>query len=139
MVDQCNVVTDFFHGSHVVGREDDGVSLIFQFQDFPFQQFSIDRIESGERFVEDQQLGFVEHGNDKLYFLLHTFGQFFQFFVPPWGDFKLFEPFLQAGSRFAAAQSFQLGQVNGLIAYFHFLVQSPFFRQVSDVEDIFRP
>ena len=57
MVDQCNVVTDFFHGSHVVGREDDGVSLIFQFQDFPFQQFSIDRIESGERFVEDQQLG----------------------------------------------------------------------------------
>jgi hypothetical protein len=56
MVDQCNVVTDFFHGSHVVGREDDGVSLIFQFQNFPFQQFSIDRIESGERFVEDQQL-----------------------------------------------------------------------------------
>ena len=64
MVDQCNVVTDFFHGSHVVSREDDGVSLIFQFQDFPFQQFCIDRIESGERFVEDQQLGFVAHGND---------------------------------------------------------------------------
>ena len=39
-----------------------------------FQQFGIHRIESAERFVEDQEFRFVDDGDDKLYFLLHPFG-----------------------------------------------------------------
>lgn len=59
---------------HVVRGKNDRVSSILQFENFFFQQFGIHRIESAERFVEDQKFRFVDDGDDKLYFLLHPFG-----------------------------------------------------------------
>ena len=137
-VDQSDIVTNFFNGRHVVRGKDDRVSGIFQFEDFFFQQFGIYGVESAERFVEDQQLRFVDDGDDELYFLLHSFGQLFEFLVPPRHDIEFFEPAHQPCAGFLIGESFELRQVDGLFADFHFFIQSAFFRQVTDLVDIFR-
>ena len=73
-VDQGDIITNLFNRRHVVRGKNDRVSSILQFENFFFQQFGIHRIESAERFVEDQKFRFVDDGDDKLYFLLHPFG-----------------------------------------------------------------
>ncbi len=73
VIDERNVVAHLFHALHVVGREDDGVALIAQVEDFLFQQLGVHGVEAREGFVEDEQRGAVEQGDDELHFLLHAF------------------------------------------------------------------
>ena len=61
-----------------------------------------------ERFVEDQKFRFVNDGDDELYFLLHPFGQLFQFLVPPGHDIKFFEPAYQPYASFLVGEPFEL-------------------------------
>ena len=73
LVDEGDVVAYFLNGCHVVGGEDDGMPFRFQFQDFLFQPFRIDGVESAERLVPDEQPGFMDDRDDELHFLLHAF------------------------------------------------------------------
>ena len=107
-VDQGDIVTNLFNRRHVVRGKDDCVSGIFEFEDFFFQQFGIHWVKSAERFVEDQKFRFVNDGDDELYFLLHPFGQLFQFLVPPGHDIKFFEPAYQPYASFLVGEPFEL-------------------------------
>ena len=71
-IDERNLVADALHALHIVGGEYHSGSRITQMKNLIFKQFGIDRVESGEGFVENQELRVVEHGDDKLHLLRHT-------------------------------------------------------------------
>ena len=131
VVYQRDVVADFLHGAHVVGREDYGVPFVAQFEDFFFQQFGVDWVEARKRLVKDEKLRLVKHGYYKLHLLLHAFRQLLKFLVPPRIDVKLVEPLAQAFLGGGFVQTFQLGKVKSLFAHLHFFVKSAFFREVA--------
>ena len=78
------------------------------------------------------------HGNDELYFLLHTFRQLFQFAIPPRHDVKFLEPTGQTTACLWVGETFQLCQIDRLLPDFHLFIQPSLFRQVTDLVDVFR-
>src|SRR5215213_1242721 len=72
-IEQADVIADLFSHFHLVRREDDRFTGTFEVEHDLFQQFDVDRIETGERLVEDQQIGIVNHSTDELDLLLHSF------------------------------------------------------------------
>ena len=80
----------------------------------------------------------MENGSDKLHLLSHSLGEFFHLFVPPILYFKFLEPKFQCFQGILFGHPLEACQVNGLLAHFHFFVQSALFRQISDQTDIFR-
>ena len=119
-----------------MGGEDDGVALVAQFKDFAFQQVGIDGVEAREGFVEDEEGRFVEDGDDELHLLLHTLGEFFEFLVPPGHNLKLVEPIREAFFSLGGSEPFEAGQVDGLLAHFHFLVQPTLFGQIANARHV---
>ena len=132
VADEGDVVAEFFDALHVVGGEDDGVAGVAEFEDFALEEVGVEGVEAREGFVENEQGRAVHHGGDELHFLLHAFGEFFETLVPPIGDFEFLEPGLQAAFGFAGGEAFELREVDGLFADFHFLVESAFLGEVAD-------
>lgn len=133
VADEGDVVAEFFDALHVVGGEDDGVTGIAEFEDFALEEVGVEGVEAREGFVENEQGRAVHDGGDELHLLLHAFGEFFEAFVPPVGDVEFLKPRLQAAFGFAGGETFELSEVDGLFADFHFLVESAFFGEVADV------
>lgn len=52
MIDEGKMVANLLHRRHVVGGEHYGVALVTQRQDFLFQQFGVQRVETAERLVK---------------------------------------------------------------------------------------
>lgn len=115
-----------------MGAEDDGRPIIFQTEDLLFENIDIDGVKAGEGFVEDQELRLVDHRDDELYLLLHPLAKLFHFLVPPCFDFEAAEPMPQAGHGVVPRQSFELGQVEGLLPNLHLFIKATFFRQVPN-------
>lgn len=132
VADEGDVVAEFFDALHVVGGEDDGVTGVAEFENFALEEVGVEGVEAREGFVENEQGRAVHHGGDELHFLLHAFGEFFETLVPPIGDVEFLKPGLQAVFGFAGGEAFELGEVDGLFADFHFLVESAFFGEVAD-------
>ena len=80
----------------------------------------------------------MEHGDDELHFLLHAFGEFFEFFVPPGHDAKFVEPHLEAVFCLCTAEAFELCEIDGLLADFHFFVESALFGKIADAHHVLR-
>ena len=112
-------------------REDERRALVAQRQDFVFQQIGVDRVEARERFVEDQQLGFVQDRDDELHLLGHAFRKFLHLLVPPLLDAEPDEPLLQPHDGFAARKALETGEEDGLFADLHLLVETPFLGQIA--------
>ena len=74
----------------------------------------------------------MHHSGDELHLLLHALGEFFEAFVPPIGNVEFLKPRLQAAFGFVGGETFELSEVDGLLADFHFLVESAFFGEVAD-------
>ena len=68
---------------HVVRREDDGRPGLPQVEHRVLEDLGIDRVEPGERLVEDQELGAVEHRRDELDLLGHPLGEGLDLLVDP--------------------------------------------------------
>ena len=128
LIDERDVVADVFNRRHVVGGENDGGTFVAQTQYLTLENLGVHGVEAREGFVENHELRLMEHGDDKLHLLLHTLRELFQFFVPPGHDVQTLKPVVQAFCGFRAAQSFEHGQINGLFANLHFLVEAAFFR-----------
>src|ERR1043166_515346 len=54
-IEQADVVADLLRYFHLVCREDDGLARAFEIENDLFQQFDVDRIESGERLPADKK------------------------------------------------------------------------------------
>lgn len=132
VVDERDVVADLLHAGHVVGREDDGVSLLLELKNLLLELLGVDRVEARERLVEDEQVGLVEDGDDKLHLLRHSLGQFFEFAVPPGHDAKLPKPLLEAGLGLAPCEPFESGQIDRLLAHLHLSIESTLLGQIAD-------
>ena len=128
-----DVVAQFLHATHVVGREDDGGAFVAQFQNLALEDSGVDGVETGERLVEDEQFRTVKHRDDKLDLLGHTFRQFLDLLVPPVGDLKTVEPFAQARGCLGLGETFQAGEEECLLADFHLLVETALLGELADV------
>src|SRR5215472_15857415 len=77
VVDQTDGIAQLLHLVHLVRRKQDSFSLSFQVEQDILQQQGVDRIETTERFIHDDEIRIVQQGSDKLNLLLHAFGKLF--------------------------------------------------------------
>ena len=73
LINQRNVVAQFFDRFHVMRGKNDGRSIFFQAKNFLFNDLCIQWVKTTKRFVEYEQRRFMKHCRDKLHLLLHTF------------------------------------------------------------------
>ena len=55
-----------------MGGHDDRLAAAFQFSDHVFEQLGVDRVQTGERFVQYHQIRFVDDCHDELDDLSHA-------------------------------------------------------------------
>ena len=115
-----------------MGREDDRRPSVAQPQNLLLEQIGVDRIEAREGFVEDQQLGFVQHRDDKLDLLRHSFRQLLDPPVPPRSDVEPVEPQPQTAHRHGARQPLEPREKEGLFTHFHLFVKTALLGQIAD-------
>jgi hypothetical protein len=78
----------------------------------------------------------VHDGSDKLDFLLHAFGELLDFFIPPLEGFKTIKHDFAFLICFLAGKAFELGEVEEVFTYFHFLIEASFFREISHLRRV---
>ena len=83
LVDEGYILAELLDRLHIVSRKDDGCSFVFQAQNLLADKFGVDRIEAGERLVEDHEPGSVDNGRYELNFLGHALRKLFHLLVPP--------------------------------------------------------
>jgi len=97
-------------------NDDDGAAVGLEFQYFLRDQFGIDGIKPGKRFIQNDTLRLVQHRADELHFLSHAFAEILYFFMPPIFDFKFLKPNFDSCQRIIATETFQLSQVEELLS-----------------------
>ncbi|MNC35926.1 hypothetical protein D3C75_844260 [compost metagenome] len=130
-VKNCNVPAQLFDMLHAVGREQDTRPLIAHFSNGILQELYINRVQSAEGFVEDENLRFMYDGCDEAHFLLIALGELFNFLVVIFRYFKAVQPVTQALLRIAGRHAAQPGQIDDLLADLHLRIQPALFRQVT--------
>src|SRR5438874_751921 len=65
-VQQGNMRTKFLYGFHPVSGEHNGCSLVTKGEQLIFYQLCIYRVEAGEGLVKNEELRFVQYGDDEL-------------------------------------------------------------------------
>ena len=116
---------------HPVGREDHGRPPGALLEDELFQQTRVDRVEPAEWFVEDDQLGFVNHRGRELHLLLHAFRQLPRHRLGTSGEAEALEPAPGAAIGLGQAQSANGREERELLAHFHPRVEPAFLREIS--------
>ena len=111
--------------------------FLFQFQDFLFQSFRIHGSKPLNGSSKISSDGFVDDGNDELHFCCIPFDNSSSFLFHQ-GMMSNFSNQRVRRVRASIRQPFQLGEVDGLFAYFHLFIQSPFFREITDLVNILR-
>src|SRR5579859_939158 len=91
-VDEADAVTQLLHLVHAMGGKQNGLALLLQIEQDVFQQRGIDRIETEERLVHDDEVGIVQQRGDKLDLLLHALGKLFHFLLHPGVDLQPLAP-----------------------------------------------
>src|SRR5512135_3247516 len=86
-----------------VRAEDDRLASGAKLEEEIPHQGDVDRVESGERLVEDQDLGVVHDACDELDLLLHALGELVDLLVEPGAELHLVEPALDPAPRLVPA------------------------------------
>ena len=76
LVDQGDAAAQRLHLIHLVRGHDDGLARRLLLANDLFHQARVDRVEARERFVDHDQVGFVQQGGNHLRFLLHPLAKF---------------------------------------------------------------
>ena len=122
-----------------MGREEDGAALRLVVGQQLLEQPLVDRVETGEGLVEDEDLRLVEHRADELDLLLHALGELLHLLVAPGGEVDPSEPLVDPGHRLAPAQAAQLGQEEQQLGHLHPAVETSLLRQVADAPQVVAP
>ena len=112
--------------------EDDGCARRAKFQDGGADDFQIDWVESGERFVKNEQLGPGDDGGDELDLLRHALGERLDFLVGPLGEPHFGEPLPNLPGGVRALHALECGVIGKDAADGHLLVEAALFGQVAD-------
>jgi hypothetical protein len=65
-VDKHNMITDLFYLFHAMRTEDDRSTFFGQSEDLILDQIGVHRVQSAERFIQYDQLGFVYYSGHEL-------------------------------------------------------------------------
>ena len=106
---------------------------VTEFEDFALEEVGVEGVEAREGSSKMSKGGRCTTVVMNCTFCCYAFGEFFEALVPPVGDVEFLKPGLQSFFGFAGGEAFELGEVDGLFADFHFLVESTFFGEVADV------
>ena len=131
LVEDGDVLTELLDVVHLVGGEEDDFALLNLLLDHILQQPGIHWVQSGEGFIQHNDVRIVGQGRDELDFLLVAFGEGVQPLV-----FVLFhaQPLQPAANRHGglpALHPFELRKVHQLLPDGLFGVQAPLFGQVA--------
>jgi len=100
------------------------------------ERLGIDRVETAERLVENDQLRIVKQRGDELDLLLHAARQLVHLRQTPVavtaGQREALEPFVDSFRRFPDADAFQLGEEHENATDLHLLVQTPLLREIAE-------
>ncbi len=80
LIEDCDVVAEFFHIVHLVAGKQDELPVADQLPDHVFQNDGVDRVETGKRFVQNDEVRVGDQGGGKLNFLLVAFAERIQLF-----------------------------------------------------------
>ena len=78
----------------------------------------------------------VEHSDDKLHLLGHTFRELLDLLAPPVGDSELVEPGAELLLGLAAREPLQTGEKHRLLADFHLLVEAAFLGEIPYIRHV---
>ncbi len=132
-INEQDAVAQRLHQVHLMGAEDNGLALPMQFCHQILDALHVDRIQSLERLVEEQNLRVVDEAGDELKPLLHTPAQVLDL---TGGPLLQFDPLQQVHRPFAGRgprDSLQFGQVDQRIQYFQVAVEPAFLREIPDL------
>ena len=136
LVDKGYMVANLLDRRHIMGRKYHRCTLILQSQNLLFQEVGVDRVETRERLVENEQFGLMKHRNDKLNLLRHTLRQILDLLVPPLLDAEAHKPLTQTEQCLVAFQAFELCEEESLLAHLHLAIESSLLGEVANAEDI---
>src|SRR5690349_20084871 len=132
MIEQTDVVANLFRDFHLVRRKDDRLARTFEIEHDFFQQLDVDGIESGERFIQNQQVRIVQHRRDELDLLLHALRKLHGSLVFPFGQLHAREPLVDLRFDGSAAHVLEFREEAQLVRNPHAPVKTAFFGQVAD-------
>src|ERR1700722_20889304 len=72
VVNEADVVAEFFDLIHAVGGEEDGAALFAKVDEGVHEKDGVDWIQAAEWLVHDDEFRLVEEGGDELDLLLHA-------------------------------------------------------------------
>jgi hypothetical protein len=117
---------------HVVGGEHHGSPRAGDLDDHVFHYLTVDRIQSAERLVEDDELRLVQQGPDELDFLLHAFGQVLYLLQGPVLEPQPLQPLVGLGDRRSPVDPLGFSQERQLVDQLHLLVQTALLGEKPD-------
>ena len=117
---------------HHMRRKEDRRAAVALASDEHFEPFLIDRIESRERFVEDNQIGRVDDRADELDHLRHAFRHLADLFVDDAFESEFGHEARRPAPPFRPVEPAQRAHESDCLARFHARVQPAFFGQIAD-------
>ncbi len=132
LVNQRDGVAELLHLVHAVGAEQDRPALFAQVDQRIHQQRRVDRVESAEWLVHDDQFGLMQQRGDELDLLLHSLRELFGLLVDRIENLHALAPDMRALGRGDGVKPVQLPQKDELVKHLHLLVEAALFRQITD-------
>src|SRR6201747_2230202 len=135
--DQADVVAHPFGQLHPVSGEHDALALRPVVEQQVAEELLVERVEPGERLVEDQQVGRVQHGADELHLLLHALGQLFDLRLRPPGELHPVEPALDVRHQLGPLEAADLAEEDEHVHHRHLPVEAALLGQIADPPQVF--
>ena len=127
-----DAIAHLLGGRHVVRAEDHRRPAPPHLQHRVFQGFGVDRIEAGERLVENQQFGLGDDGRDELHFLRHAFGQRLDLAIAPALHAHARHPVVDDRIDLGDGPPLELAVITEQAAHGHLLVEAALLGEVAD-------
>ncbi len=132
VVDDGDVVAEVLDEIELVAGEEDGGTSGGLLADDLAEGFDADRVEAGEGFVEDEQIGLVGEGDDELDSLLVAVGELLEAGCGAVGESEAVEPVIGGLSGLGGGATVEAGEVDDLFSDAHAGVEAALFGHVAE-------
>ena len=131
-MDQGDGITQLLGLLHDVRREDDRAPGPLEVEDQLAHDLDVHRVEPGERLVEDDQVGIVDHGPQDLHLLAHALRQRFASLAGPLGQAVVLQQVGGLALGVTRRQTLESAEVGQDVDRLHLLVETLFLGQVAE-------
>src|SRR3989442_5876691 len=134
--DDTQLIAQLLGLLHDVGGEEDGRTTVAQLQHHVLEHLCVDRIEPGERLVEDDERRLVQQRRDELDLLLHPFGELVDAAQAPGAESHALQPRECARPRGTALDAPHLGEEDQYVQHPHLAVQPTLLGEIPDARRV---